>query len=87
MRFSLYGGSAEEVAALKGFAERLGAGFVVHDWLLGEEPLLTVQCFPRRLDLVRSIEQVTRWLDGGPIGEGAPGVQDSLPGLDTPPCR
>lgn len=87
MRFSLHGGSAEEVAALKGFAELLGAGFVAYDGLPGEEPLLTIQCLPRKLGLVKSIEQVTQWRDGTPFGEGAPGVQDSLPGLETPPCR
>lgn len=87
MRFSLHGGSAEEVTALKGFAERLGAGFVAYDGLPGWEPVLTVQCFPRQLGgLVESIEQVTRRLDEAPLEEG-PGVQDPLPGLETPPCR
>lgn len=87
MRFSLHGGSPEEIAALKGFAGRLGAGFAAYDGLPGEEPLLTVQCLPRKLGLVKSIEQITRWLDGGPIEEGAPGVQNTLPGLGTPPCQ
>lgn len=87
MRFSLHGGSAEEVAALKSFAERLGAGFAAYDGLPGEEPLLVVQCLPRKLGLVKSIEQITRWLDGAPVEEEAPGVQDPLPDLDTPPCR
>ena len=87
MRFSLHGGSAEEVAALKSFAERLGADFVAYDGLPGEEPLFVVQCLPRKLGLVESIEQVTRWLDGGPIEGGAPGAQNPLPGLDTPPCQ
>ena len=87
MRFSLHGGSAEEVAALKGFAERLGAGFVAYNGLPGEEPLLTIQCLPRRLGLVKSIEQITRVLDRAPVEEEAPDMQGPLPGLDTPPCR
>lgn len=88
MRFVLHGGSAEEWAALKDFAERLGAEFVAHEGLPGEEPLLTVQCLPRRLGLIESIEQVTRWLDGGPLHEMNTGgtMQDPLPGLETPPC-
>lgn len=87
MRFSLHGGSAEEVAALKSFAERLGAGFVTYGGSPGEEPLLVVQCFPRKLDLIGSIEQVTRWLDRAPSPDGDPGVQNPLPGLETPPCQ
>lgn len=85
MRFSLHGGSTEEVAALKSFAELLGAGFVAYDGLPGEEPLLTVQCLPRKLDLMRSIEQVTRWhTRGGLLSEGAPGVQNPPPDSETP---
>lgn len=87
MRFSLHGGSAEEAAALKGFAERLGAGFVAYDGLPGEEPLLVVQCLPRKLGLLESIEQVTRWLNEGHSGKRAPGMQNPLPGLETPPCQ
>ena len=87
MRFSLHGGSAEEVAALGGFAKRLGAGFVTYKGTPGEEPLLVVECFPRKLGLVESIEQVTRWLDECPSLTGGAGVQNPLPGLDTPPCR
>lgn len=87
MRLSLHGGSAEEVAALKGFAERLGAGFVVYDGLPGEEPLLVAQCFPRRFGLMEFIEQATQWLDGALFKERAPGVQNPLPGLETPPCQ
>ena len=33
MRFSLHGGSAEEEASLKGFAERLGAEFAAYTGL------------------------------------------------------
>lgn len=87
MRFLLHGGSAEEVAALKGFAELLGASFTACDGLPGEEPLLVVQCLPRKLGLLESIEQVTRRLNGAPIEKGAPGAQNPLPGLDTPPCQ
>lgn len=88
MRFSLHGGSAEERAALKRFAERLGARFVTYEALEGEEPLLAVECFPRRVGLLEALEQITQWLDRGPLGHGgAGGAQDPLPGLDTPPCR
>lgn len=87
MRFSLHGGSAEEVAALRGFAERLGASFAAYDGLPGEEPLLVAQCFPRKLGLMESIEQVTRWLDGALSSKRTPGAQNPLPGLGTPPCR
>lgn len=87
MRFSLHGGSAEEVAALEGFAKQLGAGFAAYNGLPGEEPLLIVQCLPRRLGLVESIKQVTRWLNEGPFHEEGPDAQSPLPGLETPPCR
>lgn len=87
MRFSLHGGSVEEAAALKKFAERLGAKFVTYKALEGEEPLLVVECFPRKLGLMESLEQVTRWLDGYPPSKMAAGAQDPLPGLDTPPCQ
>lgn len=87
MRFTLHGGSDEEVEALKGFAERLGAGFAAYEALEGEEPLLVVQCLPRRIDLMGALEHVTRWLDGGPLPERPAAVQDPLPGLETPPCR
>lgn len=87
MRFSLHGGSAEEVAALKSFAERFGADFVAYDGLPGEEPLLTVQCLPRKLGLMGSTEQVTQWLDNAPFVGEAPGMQNPLPGLETPPCQ
>lgn len=87
MRFLLHGGSAGEVAALRGFAERLGAGFTAYEGLPGEEPLLVVQCLPRKIGLMESIEQVTRRLDEGPLPERAADMQDPLPGLETPPCR
>lgn len=87
MRFSLHGGSAEEEMALKRLAERLGAGFVAYRALEGEEPLLVIQCLPRKLGLVEVLEQATRWLDEGPLSERAVGVQNPLPGLETPPCR
>ena len=88
MRFSLHGGSPEEEAALKGFAERLGAGFSAYKGMPGEEPMLVVQCLPRNIGLFEGIEQVTRWLDGGPLHESPGGlVQYPLPGLETPPCR
>lgn len=87
MRFSLHGGSAEEEEALKRFAERLGARFVAYKALYGEEPLLVIQCLPRKLGLLDALEQVTRWLDEGPPSERAVGAQDYLPGLETPPCR
>lgn len=84
MRFSLHGGSAEEEEALKKFAERLGAGFVAYKALEGEEPLLVIQCLPRRPGLVEALEQMARWLDEGPLSERAAGVQNPLPGLETP---
>lgn len=88
MRFSLHGGSAGEAAAIKGFAERLGAGFMKYEGMPGEEPLLVVQCFPRELGLVEGIQQVTQWPDWGPLPEQTRGpVQDPLPCLETPPCR
>lgn len=88
MKFSLHGGSAEEEMALKGFAERLGAGFVRYEGMPEEEPMLVVQCLPRRMGLIDAINQVTQWLDGGPLSRGETGgaVQDPLPGLETPPC-
>ena len=70
MRFSLHGGSTEEESSIKGFAERLGAEFVAYKGLPGEEPMLVVQCLPRRVGLVDGINQVTQWLDGGPLPEG-----------------
>lgn len=88
MRFSLHGGSAEEEATLRRFAERLGAKFATYKALDGEEPLLVVECFPRGVGLLEALEQITRWLDGGPLGhEVVGGAQDPLPGLETPPCR
>lgn len=69
MRFSLHGGSPEEEASLKGFAERLGAGFVAYKGLPEEEPMLVVQCLPRRIGLIDGIKQVTQWLDEGPLTE------------------
>ena len=87
MRFTLHGGSDEEVEALSGFAGRLGAGFAAYEALGGEEPLLVVQCLPRRIGLMEALEQVTRWMDGGLLPERAAGVQNPLPGLGTPPCR
>lgn len=87
MRFTLHGGSAEELEALRGFAHRLGAGFSEYKALEGEEPLLVVECFPRKIGLMEALEQVTRWMDGGPLPERAAAVQNPLPGLETPPCR
>lgn len=88
MRFSLHGGSAEEEATLRRLAESFGAKFVTYKALDGEEPLLVVECFPRRAGLLGALEQITRWLDGGPLGHGVVGgAQNPLPGLETPPCR
>ena len=87
MRFSLHGGSAEEVATLKELARRLGARFEAYKGLPGEEPLLVAQCFPRGTNLMEVIEQVTRWLDRDPLPGKRGGEQDPLPGLETPPCR
>lgn len=87
MRFTLHGGSSEEVEALREFAERLGAGFVTYAGMPGEEPLLVVQCLPRKIGMMGALGQVTQWMDGGPLPERAAGMQDPLPGLETPPCR
>lgn len=87
MRFTLHGGSIEEETTLRRFAERLGAGFARYEALKGEEPLLVIQCLPRKIGLWDALEQVTRFVDGGPPPEGAAGVQDPLPDLETPPCR
>lgn len=87
MRFTLYGGSDEEVLALRGFARRLGAGFAKYKGSEDEEPVLAVECLPRRIGLLEALEQVTRWMDGGPHPERAAGVQNPLSGLETPPCR
>ena len=88
MRFSLHGGSAKEKATLKSLAERLGAKFVTYKALEGEEPLLVVECFPRRTGLLEALEETIHWLDGGPPVHGGAGcVQDPLPDLETPPCR
>ena len=87
MRFALHGGSAEEVGALKRFAERLGAGFVAYAGMPGKEPLLVVRCLPRSTGMLEALEQVTRWLDGGPLATTGAGVQNPLPGLEPPPCR
>lgn len=87
MRFTLHGGSAEEVAALKEFAERLGAGFFKYEALKGEEPLLVIQCLPRKIGLLEALKQATQRMDGDPLSERAAGAQNPLPGLETPPCR
>ena len=87
MRFTLYGGSDEEVLALRGFARRLGTGFAKYKGAEEEEPVLAVECLPRRIGLPEALEQVTRWLDGGPLPGRTAGVQNPLPGLETPPCR
>ena len=87
MRFTLHGGSNEEVEALRGFAERLEAGFVEYEALEGEEPLLVFQCLPRRIDLMKVLEQMTQWLNEGPLTPRGAGVQNPLPGLETHPCR
>ena len=88
MRFSLHGGSIEEEEALREFARRLEAGFYKYEALEGDEPVLVIQCLPRKLGLLEALEQITQWLDELPPGHGvAGGVQDPLPGLDTPPCQ
>lgn len=87
MRFVLYGGSDEEFKALRGFAHRLGAGFSKYKGSEEEEPVLVVECLPRRIGLLEALEQVTRWMDGVHLPERAAGVQNPLPGLETPPCR
>ena len=88
MRFSLHGGSVEEEAVLRKFAERLDARFVTYKALDGEEPLLVMECFPRRIGLLEALEQIIQWLDEDPLGPGVgDGVQDPLPGLETPPCQ
>ena len=69
MRFSLHGGSPEEEASIKGFAESLEAEFMKYEGMPGEEPLLVVQCFPRKIGLIDGINQVTQWLNGGPLPE------------------
>ena len=68
--------------------------FTLHDGsteavvaLKGEEPLPAEQCLPQRLDLPKSLGQVTWRVDGDPPTEWVVGVQDPLPGLETPPCR
>ena len=87
MRFTLHAGNAEDVAAIKDLAARLDAEFTAYKGLPEEEPLLVIQCFPRKLGLVEAINQVTQWLDGGPLTDsGGCLVQDPLPGLETPPC-
>lgn len=87
MRSSWQGGSAGEVAALKGFAERLGAELKIRGGLPEEEPLPVTQCPPRGLGPVESTEWVTRRFDEDPPGKGTPDAQSPLPGLETPPCR
>lgn len=88
MRFTLYGGSIEEETAIRRFAKRLGAGFARYEALKeGEEPLLAVQCLPRKTGLLEALEQVTRWMDRGTPPERAMDAQSPLPGLGTPPCR
>jgi len=87
LRFVLYGGSNEEFKALREFAHRLGAGFSKYKGSEEEEPVLMVECLPRRIGLLEALEQVTGWMDGGPLPERAWGVQNPLPGLETPPCR
>lgn len=83
MRFSLHGGSPEEGASLKGFAERLGAEFVAYTGLPEEEPMLVVQCLPRRIGLIDSINQVTQWLDGGPFPETVGRINDTFGGTSS----
>lgn len=87
MRFTLHGGSDEEVEALRGFAKQLGASFTAYEALEGEEPLLVVQCLPRQVGLMGVLGQITRWLDGGPPTPKGAGVQEHLPGVEAPPCR
>ena len=83
MRFSLHGGSAEEEASLKGFAESLGAEFVAYTGLPEEEPLLVVQCLPRRIGLIDSINQVTQRLDGGHFPETVGRINDTFGGTSS----
>ena len=87
MRFTLYGGSDVEFKALREFAHRLGAGFSKYKGSEEEDPVLVVECLPRRIGLLEALGQVTQWMDGGPLPERAAGVQNPLPGLETPPCR
>lgn len=50
-----------------------------------KEPLPVAGCFPRSGGL---LEAPTRWLDESPpVQRVTGGVQDPLPGLETPPCR
>lgn len=60
---------------------------MAYEALDGEEPLLVVQCFPRSVGLLEALEQITQWLDGAPEHDEGGGVQNTLPGLETPPCR
>lgn len=83
MRFSLHGGSAEEEASIKGFAERLGAEFAAYTGLPEEEPLLVVQCLPRRIGLIGSINQVTHWIDGGYFPETVGRINDTFGGTSS----
>lgn len=87
MRFTLHGGSDEEVEALREFAEQLGVSVSAYAGMPGEEPLLVVQCFPRQVGLMEVLGRITRWLDGGPPTTKGAGVQEPLPGVETPPCR
>lgn len=72
MRFSLHGESVEETA-LGRLAERSGTGFAGHEVPKERKPL--------------SVEHDTRRLDEGPLPERGVGLQDPLPGLETPPCQ
>ena len=69
-------------------AKRLGADFVTYAEMPGEEPLLVVRCLPRKVGMGEAFGQVTQGPDEGPLVHGvAGGVQDPLPGLETPPCQ
>lgn len=88
MRFELHGGSDREAGAVGDFARMLGVEFSwCGDSEEGEEPLLVVEYCPTRTDLMEAREHITRWMDEYPPTKRVAGSQDTLPGLDTPPCR
>ena len=87
MRFSLHGGSVEEETVLRRLAEKLGAEFVECDAPKEEGPLFVVQCLPQRIGMLGLAGHGPQRLDEAPPPERAGGLQDPLPGLDTPPCR
>ena len=84
MRFVLCGGSPEEEAVLKKLAGTLGVEFATAE---GEEPVLRIEFLPRETNPLEARQRSTQWLDEAPPPGRAEGVQNPLPGLDTPPCR